>query len=59
MTFLNKNGPIVHRNGDLMGENCEKSLFIQKCPQISEELSTSNTCMLVTFSMSVGVRIEI
>ena len=33
-------------------KTARKLWFIQKCPQFSQQLSASNTCMLVFFSMS-------
>ena len=36
-----------------MGKNCQKFVFYPKCPKKFQKISTSNSCMFATFSMSV------
>ena len=55
MISLNKNGLIVDHDEDLwtfIRIVTRNMLFMQKCPQSSQKMSTSNACMLATFFMS-------
>ena len=53
--FSNENGLCVDDNAELlalMGKKCKKIVGDPNMSTIFEELSTSDACMLATFSMS-------